>query len=142
MRWHHAYLDVGFNPKTKTIIPMNLEKLSKPIADFVRHLNFVFSGTPYGISSVIEGKYSQNGLLRRIISGVEGNNCLDIGINLYKRRREPTECYEEGFKYIGIMIGEDYEEIKLMEFEDRGDLKDFEDRIKDYDFSKIKEMLG
>ncbi len=51
---NRRFTEARFNLKNGTIKPVDLEKLSKPVADFGRHLNFVFDGTPYGINSITD----------------------------------------------------------------------------------------
>ena len=62
--------ETRYNPKTKRFKQINLEKLTKEGSDFVRHLNFVFSGSQYKICKVYEGKNNLN-IYVTLSNGVE-----------------------------------------------------------------------
>ena len=99
-----------YNEKTKKFKYINLEKLAKESADFVKFLNFIFVGTPYKISEVRESR--KKGNLNVYISLYEGNSfeeSKDYGILLTNR---------------GISVG-DWSRKKLFS-------KDYEGLIKDY----------
>lgn len=49
-----------YNSRTKRFRQINLERMTKETADFVRHLNFVFNGTPYKICKVYESRKKNN----------------------------------------------------------------------------------
>ena len=136
-------LDVGFNSKTGKVKRLKLEKLSKPVADFVKHLNFVLSGTPYAVGFVNEQRYKPNGRLREFITGIEGEDKLTVDFTFYNKGQEPVPIFEDGLGYVRIELTEDTTredcKVEFMEFENPRGIKYYFDKMKDYDFSKIFE---
>jgi hypothetical protein len=134
-------LDVCFNKKTGKVKRLKLEKLAKPIADFVKHLNFVLSGTPYAVGFVNEQKYTLNGKLKRLITGIEDEDRLRIDFTFYHKEQEISK---DGIGYAVIEFDEetDFEECNDLEFfessNSRG-IKNYFGKMKCYDFSKIFE---
>ena len=136
-------LNIGFNPKTGKVKRLKLEKLSKPVADFVRYLNFVFSKTPYAIGFVNEQRYKPNGFIKRLITGIEEEDKLRVDFTLYNKGQEPIPTFEGGLGYLTIDLDEDTTEkdcqVELFEFECPRGIMNYENQIKNYDLTEIFE---
>jgi hypothetical protein len=131
----HKNLDVKYNSRTGKVKRLKLEKLSKSVADFVKHLNFVFSGTPYGIKSVNE--------FRDSVSDETKPDYTHVGIVLYKLGEEPAKKCQDGCGYIGITSGggvkHPYMSILYYEKTNKheGNIKKLERQIRDYDLTSL-----
>jgi hypothetical protein len=136
-------LDVKFDKKTRKVKRLKIEKLGKPVADFVKHLNFVLSETPYAVGFVNEQKYTLNGKIKRLITGIEDEDKLRIDFTFYNRGQEPIPNFEEGIGYVVIELDEETDledcELEFFEFSNPRGIKYYFDKMKDYDFSKIFE---
>lgn len=137
-------IDVGFNSKTGKVKRLNLEKLSKPVADFVKHLNFVLNGTPYAVGFVNEQRYKPNGKLREFITGIEGEDKLTIDFTFYNRGQEPIPIFEDGLGYLRIEFdeettGDNCNDFEFIKFENPRGIKNYFEKMKDYDLSAIFE---
>lgn len=136
-------LDVDYNSKTGKVKRLKLEKLSKPVADYVKHLNFVLSGTPYAVGFVNEQRYKPNGAIKRLITGIEGDDSKIIDFTFYNKGQEPVPIFEGGLGYARINIDEDMKsrdcKVEFMEFENPKGIKDYFDKMKDYNLSAIFE---
>jgi hypothetical protein len=108
--------EMKYNSRTKKFKQINLEKLAKETSDFVKHLNFVFSGTPYRICKVYEGRDKNN-------------------LNVYVTLNERGEFCEENKDFgilltsQGVSVG-DWSQEKYLS-------KKYKGKIKDYDLSKL-----
>lgn len=131
----HKKLDVKYNSRTRKVKRLNLENLSKPVADFVRHLNFVFNGTLYGIKSVSEYRSS--------VKDETKLDYLQLEILLYKLREEPAKRCSDGQGYIGITVGgwAEHPQMSLLYYKDKNkhavNIQKLESQIRDYDLSKL-----
>jgi hypothetical protein len=131
----HTDLEVKYNSRTGRVRRLNLEKLSKPVADFVKHLNFVFSGTPYGIKSVNEYRGS--------VRDETKPDYTHIGIALYKLGEEPAKKCSDGYGYIGVTFGGwcDKPNMSILYYEDKNkhavNIKKFESQIRNYDLTSL-----
>ena len=136
-------LDVGFNPKTGKVKRLKLEKLSEPVADFVKYLNFVLSGTPYAVGFVNEQKYTPNGFIKRLITGMEGEDKLRVDFTFYNKGQEPIQTIDGGLGYAVIEFDEDTTrkdcELEFFEFENPRGIKNYFEKMKDYDLTGIFE---
>ena len=130
MKYYNTFSAVKFNLRSKRVKHLNLEKLSRPAADFARHLNFVFSGTPYGICAVDEDEYipTEKGEQYR----------LDIDITLYKLADRSSKFYEKVIGNIFMDLKGDKIRFSLFECNKNQILENYEEKIKNYDFSKIR----
>jgi len=99
-----------YNSRTRKFKQINLEKLTKESADFVKHLNFVLSGTPYKIYEVHEGRKKNN---------------LNVYVTLYEIG-EPCEEKDYGILLTnrGVSVG-DWSKRKYFS-------KRYKEMIKDY----------
>jgi hypothetical protein len=101
----------------------------------VKHLNFVFSGTPYGIKSVNEYRGS--------VSDETKPDYLHVGIRLYKLGEEPAKKCPDGQGYIGITSGgwAEHPHMSIMYYEKKNkhavNIKKLESQIRDYDLTKL-----
>ena len=134
-------LDVGYNSKTGKVKGLRLEKLSKPVADFVKHLNFVLSGTTYAVGFVNEQRYKPNKAVREMITGIADEDKLVIDFTFYNKGQEPVPIFEGGLGYARIEFDEDTTrkdcKIEFMEFENPRAIKNYFDKMRDYDLSAI-----
>jgi len=137
-------LDVCFNSNTGKVKRLKLEKLAKPVVDFVKHLNFVLGGTPYAVGFVNEQKYTLNGRIKRLITGIEDEDRLRIDFTFYHKGQEPIQNSEEGLGYAVIEFDEetdleDCNDLEFFEFSNSRGIKNYFDKMKCYDFFKIFE---
>ncbi len=134
-------LDIQFNKKTGKVKRLKLEKLAKPVADFVKHLNFVLSETPYAVGFVNEQKYTSNRKIKKLITGIDDEDRLRIDFTFYHKRQK---IFDKGLGYVTIDFDEetDLEEcndLEFFEFSNSRGIKNYFDKMKDYDFSRIFE---
>jgi hypothetical protein len=113
MGLHNIDLKVNFNPQTKRAKRLNLEKLSRPVANFVKHINFVLSGTTYGVYQVINKRYKPSKILSKIVDEM---NFLEVDVILY-RLGEPAEVALDGLGELTDValdrLGEESTEVRL-----------------------------
>ena len=99
--------ETKYNPRTKKFKQINLEKLSKESSDFVKHLNFVLSGTLYRICKIYEGKEELNVYATLFNRSEPGKEIKDYGILLtnngisvgdWSKEKYFSEKYKEAIK--------------------------------------------
>lgn len=99
-----------YNPRTKKFKQVNLERMAKETSDFVKHLNFVFSGTPYKICEVREGRKKGN---------------LNVYVTFYERGTfEESKDYGILLTNQGVSVG-DWSRGKYFSKKYKGLIKDY-----------------
>jgi hypothetical protein len=100
-----------YNLRTKRFKQINLERMTRETSDFVKHLNFVLSGTPYKICRVYEGRKKGN---------------LNIYVTLFERGTfEESKDYGILLNNRGISVG-DWSRGKYFSKKYKGKINDYE----------------
>jgi hypothetical protein len=134
-------IEVRFDSEKNIVKQIDLEKLSKPFADFVRHLNFVFDGTAYGIGSAYE--YTPKDIFQKVFDE-NGLVCAEVGLFkkslLYHLKSGVwlSDLNDRFTKLISISSdGSNNKSLTIHFPECYDELRDFESMVRNYDLTEM-----